>query len=97
MNIKLLEKLSQTMVGDGKTPNVFFVSIKGAIHLITTDFNVAYDYWRNLARNQRNDQPALEDRRWGTICDFGLNDTCHLVMCDDSHSFRKQFPKWNRA
>ena len=90
-SIKLLEKLAQTMVGDGKNPNVFFVSIKGAIHLITTDFNVAYDYWRNLARNSRNDHPTLEDRHWGMVCYFGLNHSGNFVMCDESQTFRKYF------
>jgi len=64
--IESLENIARETVGDGKSPNLFFVSVEGNIGMITQDFLAAYRYWRDLPRNI---ETALEDRKTGTICD----------------------------
>ena len=68
--IKELDKLATEMVGDGKKPNVFFVTQKGKVTTITRHFEVAHREWRNFA-TQRTES-ALEDRLTGTIASAGV-------------------------
>jgi len=49
--IEALEQLARDTVGDGKSPNLFFVSIEGVIITVTRSFNVAYAEWKDLPRN----------------------------------------------
>lgn len=64
--IEPLEKVAQEMVGDGKSPNVFFVSRDGNIILISLSFVTAYEAWREIS-NQRTTETALEDRQTGVL------------------------------
>ncbi len=66
MKIEKLEELARTMVGDGEKPNVFFVSESGEIRLVTTDFDLAYQCWRNISESLER-ETALEDRLNGTL------------------------------
>lgn len=67
MKIETLEAIPRKMVGDGKAPNVYFVStLKDGVILITRDFQAAYDYWRNLPKAVH---PILEDRQTGVLGD----------------------------
>ena len=70
MKVKQLNQLASELVGDGKKANVFFVTQKGDVVLVTTDFSAAYRYWNNLA-GQRIES-ALEDRQTGVICSAGM-------------------------
>lgn len=87
MPIEFLEEIARERVGDGQKPNVFFVSEadKGVV-LITTLFNVAYDFWKSLPRNKES---MLEDRLTGTICSVEpeSDSSSHLIFIDDSRRF----------
>lgn len=61
-----LEKMASNLVGDGKAPNIFFVSIGGNIVMITLDFDAAYEFWKQNS-NQRQHETALEDRKTGVL------------------------------
>lgn len=62
--IKELNALATKMVGDNQTPNVFFVSCRGNIMMVSAEFDTAYDYWRFLPRNV---ETTLEDRQNGVL------------------------------
>jgi hypothetical protein len=86
-----LNSLATQYVGDGDKENLFFVSDKDGVVTITTDFDVAYNHWRQLSHTYPDTQSMLEDRIYGTICcrepkDFD-NDP-NLVTIDNSRDFR---------
>lgn len=87
--IEACEALARNMVGDGKSPNLFFVSIGGTNVMITRDFNAAYHAWRAIPRHIES---ALEDRKWGTVCSNEPEEdgSSKLVVTDDSRSFMKR-------
>jgi len=73
MKIEILEKIPREMVGDGKSPNVYFVStLKNGVVLITRDWELAYNYWRGLPDEV---QPSLEDRQTGVLCSVDPDET----------------------
>jgi hypothetical protein len=83
-----LENIASSMIGDGKKPNVFFVSVKGRIVTITRDFERAYLQWRELSKNE-DVETALEDRLTGTIASVQpTEDKKALEMLDDSRHFK---------
>lgn len=88
MRIDQLEALASDMIGDGQTPDVFFVTRKGNVILVTTEFDVAYERWEQLPRNQES---SLENRTWGCICTVEpeSDDSKRLIVVDDSYSFRR--------
>lgn len=59
-----LNKLATELVGDNKSPNLFFVSVGGDTMLITSDFALAYDAWAKLPRNI---ETSIEDRKNGVL------------------------------
>jgi hypothetical protein len=61
-----LEELARMLVGDGKNPNLFFVSVEGNVVMISRDFDSAYRKWREHAYTYDH-ECALEDRKNGTI------------------------------
>lgn len=70
---KELNALASEMVGDGKSPNVFFVTEKGNVKLIAIEFQKAYTYWRHLASGYpKRVECALEDRKTGIIASAGM-------------------------
>ena len=87
--IEVLEELARNIIGDGKTPDVFFVSDNGTIVTITTDFPTAYFAWESLKNAYPQRECALENRTWGVICavepieDGGTV----LTVSDDSYGF----------
>jgi hypothetical protein len=94
--VKQLNKLATEMVGDGGKTNVFFVSLAGNIRMITTDFHEAYEYWKSFNTIlYSNVETALEDRKWGTICDRSPNELNNgkLMTLDESEKFLKQYPR----
>ncbi len=51
-----LEQLAREMVGDGKAPDVFFVSKRGVIQMVTTRYRLAEAHWLWLAeQGERED------------------------------------------
>lgn len=86
--IKQLERMATNMVADGKSPNLFFVSIQGVIVTVTRNFKLAYNQWKSLTGLER----TLEDRKWGTICDaYCPTVSPKLVIVDDSEQFKKEY------
>ena len=91
MKIKSLNELATEIVGDGKSPNLFFVTLKGNTITVTTDFNLAYRQWRRLAMEHgKSGEACLEDRKWGEICGWALTDDNRVVRVDDSFQFARQ-------
>ena len=89
--IEQLEKLASSMVGDGKSPNIFFVGLRGNIIMVTTEFEDAYKKWQSIS-NQRKDQTALEDRKNGVLASVEPEDDtpgARLIRIDDSDFVRK--------
>lgn len=86
------EQMARDMVGDGLVPNLFFVSCKGTIGMITGDFQAAYDYWKALPKTM---ETTLEDRQWGVIADTSPDEDNSklLVTWDDSRAFLKKSKK----
>lgn len=91
--IEQLEALAREMVGDGGTPNLFFVSISGVIVLISRDGSTAHEYWRALVQSScRFMSCMLEDRKNGVLCsrepadDNGGN---RWITTDDFEQFIK--------
>lgn len=66
LRIEELESLARVMVGDGKSPNVYFVGVEGNLLMITLDVVSAYRFWQSLAHGQRV-ETSLEDRKIGVI------------------------------
>lgn len=84
--IEQLEKLATAMVGDGKSPNIFFVGLRGNIIMITTDFDDAYAKWKSIS-NQRKDQTSLEDRKTGVLASVEPEEDApgaRLIRIDDT-------------
>ena len=96
--IKELEHLARDMVGDGKTPNLYFVSNQGVIVTVTRDFEKAFNEWHSMSIQFPKFECALEDRLWGTICSVepradGTSRETELVIWDDSNSFLRKYKK----
>lgn len=64
--IDALEAFVSATVGDGKSPNLFFVSDRGVNVMITRNFDDAYATWKWLAIRPRGES-ALEDRQYGVM------------------------------
>lgn len=98
MKIKELEKLASEMVGDGKSPHLFFVSAfeggrkSSGVILITRNFELAHAVWRNLPRTHES---TLEGRKYGTICSVEPKEegSKKLIVVDNSADFRKYHSK----
>jgi hypothetical protein len=84
MKIRQLEKLACEVIGDGGSPNLYFVTESGrGVILVSRDFDAAYDCWRFLPRSI---ETTLEDRKIGVICSTEPeeDDSKKLVTRDDS-------------
>lgn len=91
--IKELQILATKLVGDGKAPNLFFVTDQGVTTTVTRDFECAYEEWCKLTRRYPILESALEDRKWGVIASVEPRDDTNdkqFIIIDNSHSFRKQ-------
>lgn len=84
MRIKAIEELPRDMVGDGKRPNVFFVStVKDGVILMARSFTTAYQVWKGLPRDI---ETMLEDRLTGVICDTSpIEDGSKQLRTYDDH------------
>lgn len=88
--IESLEKLARNMVGDGNSPNLYFVSDCGVCITITRNFSLAYQQWRALADRIPRIESALEDRKNGTIADVSPESDdsgAKLIFTDSSRQF----------
>lgn len=75
------------MVGDGKTPNLFFVTRQGVVVTVTRRFPIAYAEWCTLPRTEES---AVEDRQNGTLCSVAPDHdySSRLIEIDDSAMVR---------
>lgn len=90
--IEALELLAREMVGDGKSPGLFFVTDRGVVVTVTRSFDVAYAEWQLLADARPLRECALEGRKYGVIADVSPDSDdpgSRLVRCDDSREFRR--------
>jgi len=79
------------MVGDGGSPNVFFVTRQGDVLLISLDFDAAYSFWKSISRNMEY-ETGLEDRQYGTLAAVEPRDDADdapLIRYDDTHMLRR--------
>jgi len=82
--IPALEALASEMVGDGQTPNVFFVTVEGRVSLVTRSVRLAYETWSRLHVLHR--ESAIEDRINGTIADVTY-EAGRRIVTDDVRNF----------
>jgi len=87
--IEPLEALARDYVGDGKSPNLFFVTDQGTVVLISRDGETAYEAWRVLANRAPRLECALEDRKTGVLASVEPTEDggVHLSRYDDYHRF----------
>lgn len=88
--IAALERLASDMIGDGKVPDLFFVTHGGNVILVARDFEIAYSVWKNIS-HQRTLETSLENRRTGVLASVEPESDrpgARLVLHDDTHDFR---------
>jgi hypothetical protein len=76
-----LEQLATELVGDGKSPNLYFVTWNDRVQTVTLDRRLAYQQWCVLAT--RAEVCALEDREAGVLCSVEVGEDGRLVRTDD--------------
>lgn len=90
-----LDQLAVNLVGDGKAPNLFFVSrlaestddTMSIVITITRDLRVAYAQWDALASRCPSLLPSLEDRVHGVLASIERNeDTGRLERHDGARA-----------
>ena len=80
-----LNQLAQELVGDDKSPNIYFVTQDGRVLTVTTDRRTAYLQWRQLASTRPRIECALEDREHGIVCSVERDEGGRLQARDDYH------------
>ncbi len=96
MKIKTLEKFASEVIGDDKSPELFFVSKQPiGIVMITRSFQAAYRYWREITNESPSVETCLEDRKFGVIASREPDGehSKRLVIRDDSDLFARHNPK----
>lgn len=85
-----LETMARELIGDGRKPNLYFVTDEGAVVTVTRDLKVAYIHWCRLAWPAGYGvlplkESALEDRRVGVLCSVEPehDGSKHLCIHDD--------------
>lgn len=92
MKVKAMERYATERVGDGKTPNLYFVSQEGmGVVLISRFFDAAYTFWKTLPKLKTT---SLEDRKFGVICSTERRSKGLYAYetVDNSALFRKHYP-----
>lgn len=94
--ISALQQLATAKVGDGKNPNLYFVTDKGVVTTISQDFDVAYKHWKHLSTRIPLAESALEDRLTGVLASVEpISDErgAALVVHDDVGMFKDVLAK----
>lgn len=89
-----LQKLASELVGDSKTPNLFFVTCEGVVVTVSRDLSTAHRHWRQLAAITPRVECALEDRHTGVLADISPESDApgsRLIKRDDTHLFYPSF------
>lgn len=87
----LMDKLATTTVGDGKSPNIYFVSKDAKVICMTTSYQLARKTWEDLPTNV---ETAMEDRKYGVIASNEPEEdgSKRLVRIADFRSFERFHP-----
>ena len=87
----LMDELATTTVGDGKSPNIYFVSKDAKVICMTTSYQLARKTWEDLPTNV---ETAMEDRKYGVIAsnEPEENGSKRLVLIEDFHTFERFHP-----
>ena len=86
-----LDDLASRFVGDSQGINHYFVCVAGHVATVTDDFDVAYQHWRKLARENPQTESTLEDRHNGTLASVEPESDepgARLVVRDDTQMLR---------
>ena len=92
MKLEALETLARETVGDGQTPDLFFVTDQGTVVTVTRDFDVASTAWVRLAQAGRwQTECALENRTFGVIASVEPeeDESDRMVVCDSRGTFAR--------
>lgn len=83
--IRPLEELARSVIGDGKTPNLYFVTDRGVVVTVTRSAEAAYRHWRELAKRSPRVESAVEDRQAGCLASVAPDDdgSTRLIIIDD--------------
>lgn len=74
MKIKQLNQLATEMVGDGKSKNIFFFTVKGDVQLIGIDIDVVYKAWTDFVMSNPRVEAMIEDRKNGVVASAGMEE-----------------------
>ena len=88
--IPALQSLASDVIGDGKSPNLFFVTDRGVTITVTRNFSSAHAEWTKLANRVPRMESALEDRKTGVIASVEPESDApgaRLIAFDDSMQF----------
>lgn len=90
--IEALQKLASELVGDGKSPDLFFVTDEGVTVTVTRSFDTAYQEWQSLSSRYPRIESALENRTFGVIASVEPDEdgSKRLIIIDDSDTFKKR-------
>jgi hypothetical protein len=90
--LEIFEEMARSMVGDGKRPDIFFVSAAGNIVTITLDFETAYEEWIRRDRGAKI-EITLEDRLFGIIASVGPveDGSKEFIRIDSSRDFIRMY------
>lgn len=64
-NFGSLDGMAAELVGDGKDPNLYFVTRGGKTLMVTIDKDAAYSFWKSITTSSNETQ--LEDRKNGSL------------------------------
>ena len=80
----VLDAIATSMVGDGKSPNLFFVSDDKGVIMVTPSFEIAYIYYRSCTKRHFG-EIALEDRAHGGVASVEYDESeREYTSMDDS-------------
>jgi hypothetical protein len=94
--IDQLETLARDMIGDGQSPDLFFVTDRGQVVSVDVCALSAYGRFMALARRPEKHECALENRTFGVIASIEpIDDTpnARRVLCDDFRMFQRSEAK----
>ncbi len=63
---QVLERLASEIIGDGKKPDLFFVTIAGKVVVVTQNLEIARRAWEEFAAPM-DIETSIEDRLVGTL------------------------------
>lgn len=67
MLIQELNDMATRLVGDAQSPNLYFVTDRANVVMVSADATAAYNYWLALAARRPHVESALEDRQHGVL------------------------------